>query len=175
MMERLIFVRNSLVALLFAIPAVVMLPRASHSLAVPALGFVWCLFFEYLYHRWFQHRPGTIFADKHHLHHATYRRENEEEHLNFGGHPIYVALLFVVNGAPLVAVDLIFHTRWFPPAMLIFVGYVIVMEDIHYRIHTGLWVPFNLGVKHHHGHHTMPPKNFNVFIPLFDYLLGTKE
>src|SRR6266550_4178911 len=80
----------------------------------------------------------TIFADKHHLHHATYRRENEEEHLNFGGHPIYVALLFIVNGAPLVAVDLIFHTRWFPPAMLIFVGYVIVMEDIHYRIHTGL-------------------------------------
>ncbi len=126
MMERLIFVRNSLVALL------------------PALAFVWCLFFEYLYHRWFQHRPGTIFADKHHLHHATYRRENEEEHLNFGGHPIYVALLFIVNGAPLVAVDLIFHTRWFPPAMLIFVGYVIVMEDIHYRIHTDLWVPFNL-------------------------------
>jgi sterol desaturase/sphingolipid hydroxylase (fatty acid hydroxylase superfamily) len=84
-------------------------------------------------------------------------------------------LLFIVNGAPLVAVDLIFHTRWFPPAMLIFVGYVIVMEDIHYRIHTDLWVPFNLGVKHHHGHHTMPPKNFNVFIPLFDYLLGTKE
>src|SRR2546430_12968482 len=111
MMERLIFVGNSLVALLFAIPAVVMLPRASHSLAVPALAFVWCLFFEYLYHRWFQHRPGTIFADKHHLHHATYRRENEEEHLNFGGHPIYVALLFIVNGAPLVAVDLIFHTR----------------------------------------------------------------
>ena len=86
------------------------------------------------------------------------RRENEEEHLNFGGHPIYVALLFIVNGAPLVAVDLIFHTRWFPLAMLIFVGYVIVMEDIHYRIHTGLWVPFNLGVKHHHGHHTMPPR-----------------
>src|SRR5260370_38095936 len=128
MMEGLIFVRNSLVALLFAIPAVVMLPRASHSLAVPALAFVWCLFFEYLYHRWFQHRPGTIFADKHHLHHATHRRENEEGHLNFGGDPIYVALRFIVSAAPLVGGDLLFHPSRFPPAIVIFTGYGIVCE-----------------------------------------------
>lgn len=172
MISRKISLRNTLVALLFALPAAFLLPR-QHDLVPAVVAFVWALFFEYGYHRWFQHRPGTIFEQKHRQHHASYRRWDEVEHVNFGGHPIYVVLLFASNGALLLIVDAIFHVNFFPASMLVFVGYFILMEEIHYRIHADRWVPFGVGVKHHHRHHESPPKNFNVFLPLFDWFFRT--
>jgi hypothetical protein len=174
MSGRQILMRNTLVALCFAVPAVFLLPTNGN---IPAVIFaiVWALFFEYGYHRWLQHRPGTVFADKHRQHHGTYRQWNEENHLNFGGHPIFIITLFGLNGVFLAVLDFVFRINWLPAAMLTFVAYFITMEIAHRRIHLNLWMPFGLGVRHHHGHHMYPPRNFSVFIPLMDCIFGTRR
>src|SRR5256884_2757937 len=56
--------RNAIVALLFAVPALIALPRSSHNPIVFVGALIWCLWFEYWYHRALQHRPGTIFQQK---------------------------------------------------------------------------------------------------------------
>jgi sterol desaturase/sphingolipid hydroxylase (fatty acid hydroxylase superfamily) len=174
---RKMYWKNAAVAGSFLIPAalLVKVTNVSDTILAFVIGLVWALFFEYSYHRWFQHDPGTTLAKKHAVHHATYQKPDEEEHVNFGDNSMLVALLFIINGLPVLALDFFFLHSWYPGAMLAFVLYFVTMEEVHYRIHMNKWLPFDIGRAHHHRHHRMPPRNFNVFIPLFDYLLGTKE
>lgn len=173
---RKMYWKNAAIATSFLIPAGILLPLSTKTDFIFSfvLGLLWTLFFEYVYHRWFQHDPGTPLAIKHGVHHSTYQKPDEEEHLNFGDNVELVALLFIGNGLPILALDLFFMHCWYPGAMLAFVLYFITMEEVHYRVHMNKWLPFNIGRAHHHRHHRNPPRNFNVFIPLFDYIFGTK-
>jgi sterol desaturase/sphingolipid hydroxylase (fatty acid hydroxylase superfamily) len=55
-----------------------------------------------------------------------------------------------------------------------FLTYIVVGIEVHLRIHVGRWVP-DAWKAHHLSHHVRPQKNFNIFLPIFDWLLGSKN
>src|SRR6267143_5629228 len=85
-----------------------MLPAMVLALAYPSTtarcligllaGIVWANGFEFAYHKFLLHAPGTFFARKHLQHHATVGTPTQAEHLLLGGSPAWIVLLFVVNG-----------------------------------------------------------------------------
>ncbi len=91
-----------------------------------------------------------------------------------GPFPFYiVAFVFGYFGLTTVA--------WTIVGTGIFTGacYYGTYEYLHYCMHLPkkrrleLWWPFKYIDGHHILHHRYPSKNFNVVLPLFDYLLGT--
>lgn len=138
------------------------------------LGLLWANFFEYAYHRFLLHLPGTLLAQKHLGHHATVGTPIEAEHVNLGGSPIWVSLLFAVNCIPVLVVDLLLRFLIAPGALVAFTIYFMVTEEFHWRIHLGGWLPpgFHGARGHHLAHHTRPNARFNIFLPL-DRLLRT--
>jgi hypothetical protein len=58
------------------------------------VGFLWASLFEYAYHRFLLHLPGTFFARRHLEHHASVGTPTEAEHVNFGSSPIWVRRSF---------------------------------------------------------------------------------
>ncbi len=48
-------------------------------------------------------------------------------------------------------------------------------EELHWRIHLGGWLPpgFHAARGHHLAHHARPNARFNIFLPLWDRMLGT--
>jgi hypothetical protein len=54
-----------------------------------------------------------------------------------------------------------------------FVTYIALGVEVHLRIHDGRWVP-DAWRAHHLLHHVRPQQNFNIFLPVFDWLLGSK-
>lgn len=95
--------------------------------------------------------------------------------MTFGESPLYVALLFGTNGSPVALADLLFRFPLAPGILLGFSAYFIAVEEIHWRIHLGGWLPPGLrGARPYHlDHHDIPEGRYNVFFPLFDLLLGT--
>jgi hypothetical protein len=57
------------------------------------VGLLWATLFEYAYHRFLLHLPGTFFARRHLEHHASVGTPTEAEHVNFGSSPIWVVAL----------------------------------------------------------------------------------
>jgi hypothetical protein len=171
---------NALTAILCgAVPAVLVniLFRASlrQWFVGFAAGLLWANFFEYAYHRFLLHLPGTFFAQRHLGHHATVGTPTEAEHVNLGGSPVWVCLMFAVNCIPIIAMALLIP---FPIAPGVFIGftvYFIVTEEFHWRIHLGERLPMGLRAarRHHMAHHALPNARFNIFLPLWDRLLGT--
>lgn len=163
---------------LFFLASLAGLPWSNHSPCVFLAALVYCLGFEYVYHRFFQHDPGSTFAMKHANHHRTYRDPEKcattpcVDNLDFGGHPIFIVALFVGNGAPVLFVDFLFHTHWLASVMLVYVSFFWFLEWMHRRIHLGLWVPW--GREHHLTHHHLPLSNYGVVSPVFDWLFKTK-
>jgi Fatty acid hydroxylase superfamily len=139
------------------------------------LGLLWANGFEYFYHRFLLHVPGNLFAHRHLLHHMSVGTPTEGEQVNLGGKPIWVALLFVVNGAPVVLLDLILRLGVVQGIFLGFVVYLLAVEEIHWRIHMEEWLPPGLrfAKAHHLAHHERADERFNVFLPLFDSLFGS--
>src|SRR5215469_9444175 len=92
-----------------ALPAVMMgllfPPSPARWLAGVLIGVVWANGFEYGYHRFLLHKPGTLFARNHLGHHASVGSLTEAEDLNLGGSPVWIALLFLANGLPVITVD----------------------------------------------------------------------
>ena len=171
---------NALTAILCGtVPAVLLnvLFRTSPGkwLAGFAVGFVWANFFEYAYHRFFLHLPGTFLAHKHLEHHASVGTPTEAEHLNLGGSPIWVSLLFAVNAVPVVIVESLLRLSVAPGMLVAFTTYFVVTEELHWRIHLGEWLPPGLEAarNHHLTHHAQPNARFNIFLPLWDRLLAT--
>lgn len=138
-------------------------------------GLLWSTFFEYAYHRFLLHLPGTFFARRHLEHHATVGTPTEAEHVNLGSSPIWVAALFAVNGFPVVIADLLFGLRIAPGILLAFATYFITVEEVHWRVHVGEWLPSGLRSArvHHLAHHARPYARFNIFLPLWDLVFGT--
>ena len=95
------------------------------------VGFVWASLFEYAYHRFLLHLPGTFFARRHLEHHASVGTPTEAEHVNLGSSPIWVVALFAINGLPVVIADLLFRFGIAPGIFVGFSVYFITVEEIH--------------------------------------------
>ena len=175
--------KSALVAELFLIPAVVFLyfrpTNLLHFLVGVLVGLLYSNGFEYCFHRWALHRVGSLFFEGHREHHESSMKTNQEEHLNFfSGSPVHIVILFVVNAIPFLLIEL-FNAQILSGVLVGFVAYFIGMEEIHRRAHTSGWIPQSWRKHHmiHHGHgaHANEDTNFNIFFPLFDWLLKTKH
>ncbi len=139
------------------------------------LGLLWANAFEYAYHRFLLHLPKSFLGKQHLLHHMSADTPAAAEHVNLGGSPLWVALLFVINGVPVVALDLAFGLGVAPGMLAAFSVYVVLVEDMHWRIHVGRPLPLGLrfAKSHHLAHHDRSDERFNIFLPLFDWLFGS--
>jgi len=175
--------QNALTAMLCgAIPATVLgtLFHTSliHWLAGFVVGLVWANAFEYFYHRYLLHLPHNYLGKLHRLHHASIGTPQELEHLNLGGTPPLVLAAFVLNGMVITFLaEVLLKLRISPGIFIAFTVYVIAIEEVHWRIHVGGWLPswLHFGREHHLIHHDRPDGRYNVFLPLFDWLLGTSK
>ncbi|SRR6266496_323491 len=141
------------------------------------VGLMWATGFEYAYHRFLLHWPGTLCAKEHLRHHMSVDTPAEAEHLNLGGHPSYVMVLFAVNGLPIFAADLLLKLGLVPGMLVAFSLYFVTTEEFHWRIHLGEWLPpgFQRARAYHLSHHDRPDRRFNIFLPLWDILLGSSK
>jgi sterol desaturase/sphingolipid hydroxylase (fatty acid hydroxylase superfamily) len=80
-----------------------------------------------------------------------------------------------MNGVPLLVADLLFKLAIATGVFVGFSVYFILLEEIHWRIHLGEWLPPGLGAArdYHLAHHDRPDARFNIFLPLWDILLGS--
>jgi Fatty acid hydroxylase superfamily len=173
---------NALTALLCGgVPATVLClfspPSLGKWIIGVGLGLLWATWFEYAYHRFLLHLPGTFFAKEHLRHHMSVDTPAEAEHLNLGGSPVWVVVLFAVNGLPMIAADLLFKLGIAPGILVAFSLYFITTEEFHWRIHLGEWLPpgFRGTRAYHLSHHDRPDTRFNIFLPLWDILLGSAK
>ena len=137
-------------------------------------GLLWANWFEYAYHRFLLHLPRTFFARRHLNHHMSVGTPTEAEHVNFGSSPIWIFLLFAANGIPAVMVKVMLGVRLVPGMLVAFAVYFITVEEIHWRIHLGERLPlgFDEARAFHLAHHMQPNGRFNIFLPLWDMVLG---
>jgi hypothetical protein len=170
---------NALVAVLSgALPGLIInhyLPADwKHWVLGIAIGLIWGNAFEYAYHRWLLHQPRSSFGKGHLEHHMNVGTPEEAEHVSLGRHPHHIALLFASNGMVVIAMDLLLHGRLTPGIFLGWTVYLIAAEEIHWRIHMDGWLPPGLRFAraYHMSHHDIPNTRYNVFLPLFDFLLG---
>jgi sterol desaturase/sphingolipid hydroxylase (fatty acid hydroxylase superfamily) len=179
--------KNAIAALLCGVVPAVLLSRYSESVVrweLSLLGFIvglilgliWGDAFEYVYHRWLLHRPRSPLGNGHHEHHAQIGTPEEADHVALVSSPLNILLLFVINGVPALLVA----SRMGLWGILsgVFIGwtvYLIVTEEIHWRIHRNGWLPpgFRFARAYHMSHHDIPNSRYNIFFPLFDLLFGS--
>ena len=142
-----------------------------------AVGLLWGNWFEYAYHRWLLHRPRSLLGKGHLEHHANVGTEEEAEHVALGKSPLYVFLLFALNAAILLPIDLLLHLAMSAGVFLGWAIYLITTEEIHWRVHMNGWLPPGLRAArlYHMRHHDIPNSRYNVFLPLFDWLFRTNS
>ena len=143
-----------------------------------ALGLVWGNAFEYAYHRFLLHRPRTQHGAAHQEHHAQIGTPTEAEFVALISSPLNIVLLFVINGIPAFLISFLLGQLGILCG--IFIGwsvYLILCEEIHWRIHMNGWLPpgLHFARTYHMSHHDIPNSRYNVFLPLFDLLLGNTE
>jgi hypothetical protein len=139
------------------------------------VGLLWANGFEYVYHRFLLHLPASFLGRGHLLHHMSVCTPIEAEQVNLGGSPLWVCVLFVINGVPVVTFDLLFRLGVAPGMFVAFVIYVLAVEEMHWRIHVGGRLPLGLRFarEHHLAHHERANERFSIFLPLFDWLFGS--
>ena len=139
-----------------------------------AAGLVWANGFEYLYHRYLLHLPRNFLSLGHLGHHASVGTPSEPDHVNLGSSPLWVVVLFAINEALVIALDLPLHLGVAAGMFVGFAAYQIVVEEVHWRIHLGGWLPPGLRWTrdYHLAHHDRPDARFNIFLPLFDAMFG---
>jgi hypothetical protein len=142
------------------------------------VGLVWGNAFEYAYHRFLLHRPRTQHGAAHQEHHAQIGTPQEAEFVALISSPLNVLLLFVINGILAFLISLLLGVEGILCG--IFIGwsvYLILCEEIHWRIHMNGWLPpgLHFARAYHMCHHDIPNSRYNVFLPVFDLLLGNTE
>src|SRR6059036_639411 len=98
------------------------------------IGLVWSNGFEYAYHRWILHWPKGTLGKGHLLHHSTLGTPYDPEHVTFGSSPLAVAMIFVVNGIPVILLDRAFNLRIAAGMLIGFAVYFIITEEVHWRM-----------------------------------------
>lgn len=176
--------KNAIAALLCGgVPAVLLsfysdsAARWEHGLLVFDIGLIFGLIwgdaFEYVYHRWLLHRPRSPLGTGHHEHHAQIGTPEQAEHVALISSPLNILLLYVINGVPAFLVA--YRMGLWGILSGVFIGwtvYLIVTEEIHWRIHMDGWLPPGLRFAraYHMSHHDIPNSRYNIFLPLFDLL-----
>jgi uncharacterized membrane protein len=136
-------------------------------------GFVYANGFEYCVHRFLLHSGRGIFSQQHMVHHSTLKSPDAARYVNFSSNPWGVVALFFANAVPFLVLEWVFHNHWVAGVFVSFVLYYIAFEEIHWRTHMGGWLPASLqpAAKHHLRHHADDTGHFNVFLPMFDWLV----
>lgn len=140
------------------------------------VGLIWGNAFEYVYHRLLLHRPRSPLRTGHLEHHAQLGTPEEAEHVALISSPLNIVLLFVINGVPAFLIASLMGLWGILCGVLIgWTVYVMVTEEIHWRIHMNGWLPAGLRFAraYHMSHHGIPNSRYNVFLPAFDFLLGS--
>jgi Fatty acid hydroxylase len=134
-------------------------------------GLIWSNWIEYAYHRWAMHwaslyQPAAL---RHTLHHSA---PSNPQHITmeFG----FWTVIFGTNVLFFAIVDNLLHLRMLTGVAAAFLTYIVVGIEVHLRTHDGRWVP-DACRAHHLLHHVRPRENFNIFLPLFDWLLRSKN
>jgi hypothetical protein len=136
-------------------------------------GFVYANGFEYCLHRFLLHCSHGIFSQQHMVHHATLKSPEAARYVNFSRNPWGVVAIFCANALPFFGVEWIFTNGWVAGAFVSFALYYNAFEEIHWRTHMGGWLPASLApaAKHHLKHHADDTGHFNVFLPMFDWIV----
>jgi len=171
--------RNNLLAaslsglVLFLVSLKLSSPHAAGILFGAVVGFFYANGFEYCLHRFVLHRERGIFAQQHMVHHATLHSSEAARYVNFSSNPWGVVALFAGNAAPFLFLQWAFGAGWIAGVFPSFALYYMAFEEIHWRTHMGGWLPswVRPAAKHHLLHHAHHDTRFNVFLPLFDWLL----
>jgi hypothetical protein len=137
------------------------------------VGFVYANGFEYGLHRFLLHCGQGGFSQQHMVHHATLKSLDAARYVNFSSDPWGVVALFCANALPFFALEWIFKNGWMAGAFVSFALYYIAFEEIHWRTHMGGWLPAWLAIaaRHHLRHHADDTDYFNVFLPMFDWIV----
>jgi hypothetical protein len=143
-----------------------------------ALGLIWGNAFEYAYHRFLLHRPRTQHGAAHQEHHAQIGTPTEAEFVALISSPLNIVLLFVINGVPAFLISFLLGQQGILCG--VFIGwsvYLILCEEIHWRIHMNGWLPpgLHLARTYHMSHHDIPNSRYNVFLPVFDLLFRSSD
>jgi hypothetical protein len=136
-------------------------------------GLVYANGFEYCLHRFLLHSGFGVFAHQHMVHHATLQSPEGARYVNFSRNPWGVVALFCGNALPFMALQWILHWSWISGIFPSFALYYMAFEEIHWRSHMGGWMPAWLrpAARHHLLHHAHDTDRFNVFLPVFDWLI----
>jgi Fatty acid hydroxylase len=136
-------------------------------------GFLYANGFEYCLHRFLLHSVHGLFSQQHMVHHSTLHSPDAARYVNFSSNPWGVVALFFANAVPVLLLQWFFHAGWVAGVFPSFAFYYMAFEEIHWRTHIGGWLPRWLrpAAKHHLLHHTRDTERFNVFLPLFDWVI----
>ena len=137
-------------------------------------GFFYANGFEYCLHRFLLHSGRGVFFKQHMVHHTTLAEPEAPRYVNFSSNPWGVVALFAANALPFLIAQWIFQNGWTAGVFASFAIYYIAFEEIHWRTHMGGWLPRWLhgAARHHMLHHARDTGSFNVFLPLFDWLMA---
>jgi len=138
------------------------------------LGFFYANGFEYCLHRFTLHGSRGFFREQHLVHHATLNSPEMARYVNFSRNPWGVVALFIANSIPFLLLQWYFRDGWTAGVFLGFAVYYVAFEEIHWRMHMGGWLPQWLrpATRHHLYHHAHETEQFNVFLPIFDWVVG---
>ena len=151
--------------------------------SVPAIlcglvfGFFYANGFEYCLHRFVLHSGRGLFFEQHMVHHTTLAEPEAPRYVNFSRNPLGVVALFFANGVPFLLAQWIFHNTWTAGVFASFAIYYIAFEEIHWRTHMGGWLPrwLRFAARHHMLHHAHDSGSYNVFLPIFDWLMAGEK
>ncbi len=147
-----------------------------HWAAGLTIGLLYSNVFEYCYHRFLLHGARGAPAARHLKHHTSWGNDDEGLHANFGDSPLSVAILLSVNSLPFFLLEWLFHPGIGAGVAIAFVIYFIVAEQVHWRIHMGgLPACLHCLRLYHLDHHAGRRENYNVFLPLCDWLVSRKQ
>jgi hypothetical protein len=107
------------------------------------------------------------------VHHTTLNSPEAARYVNFSRNPWGVVALFFANAIPFLFLGWLFRKGWVAGVFVSFGAYYIAFEEIHWRSHMGGLLPRWLrpAARHHLLHHARDSGRFNVFLPLFDWVM----
>jgi len=151
-------------------------PSAAGTLIGVLAGLIYANGFEYFLHRFLLHGTGDRFSRQHMRHHASLRSPDAADYVLFTRHPWGVAALLLVHAAPLLLLQRVTGNGWTAGALAALALYYMAFEEIHWRTHMGGRLPRWLApaARHHLRHHAGNHGQFNVFFPLFDWILANR-
>jgi hypothetical protein len=136
-------------------------------------GFLYANGFEYCLHRFLLHSGRGVFSQQHMVHHNTLQSPEAARYVNFSSNPWGVVALFFANAVPFLILEWITRAAWITGIFPSFALYYVAFEEIHWRSHMGGWLPrsVRLAARHHLRHHARDTGRFNVFLPIFDWII----